>query len=78
MTTWVEYVEVNMAPEKVVALPKSMPLSKRISEAKKQLEEWLKSLGKPINKNRILRLKAWEQVDKEFKYHYEIIGREED
>ena len=55
-----------------------MPLSKRISEAKKQLEEWLKSLGKPINKNRILRLKAWEQVEKEYKYHYEIIGREDD
>ncbi|MGD9033652.1 MAG: hypothetical protein PVH02_13365 [Desulfobacteraceae bacterium] len=62
-----------------IALPKTMPRRRRISEASEQISEWLLSLERPFNyKTNMLRLKKFEQTDKEYIYHYEIHGKVED
>ena len=56
-----------------IALAKTVPRRRRISEASEQISEWLLSLERPFNyKTDMLRLNKIEQINKEYLYHYEI------
>ena len=62
-----------------IAIPKKMPRTQRVSAVSKQISEWLLSLERPFNyKANMLRLKKFEQTDKEYIYHYEIHTKVED
>jgi hypothetical protein len=62
-----------------IALPKTMPRSKQISEVSKQISEWLKSIESPYNfRTNMLRLNKIEQINEEYIYHYEIHRKVED
>lgn len=61
-----------------ISAPKRMLLTQQVSEVSKQISEWLKSLGKPVDRSHILRLRRFEEGDKEYRFHYEIVGRKGD
>jgi hypothetical protein len=62
-----------------ITIPKKMPRPKKISEVSRQLSEWLESHEKPYNfRTNMLRLKKFEQTEKEYIYHYEIQRKVED
>jgi len=55
-----------------------MPLISRISEASKQINEWLKSLEVAFNNEKDkLQMIKWELNDREYRYHYLIIKGKE-
>ena len=65
-----------MAESLIISLPISMPLGGRLSEANKQLSEWLAALDQPfiIWKDQ-LQLTTCKQNGNEYSYHY-IIRRD--
>lgn len=68
----------NMLQSKTVTLPRTMPLTVRISEASKRISEWLRSLDKPFNyETDKLQLTRFERSDTAYSYHYAIINRKE-
>ena len=59
----------------IISIPKTMPLTERISEVNRQLSEWLNSLDKGFDCGRdVLRLTRYEQNASKYSYHY-IIDR---
>jgi hypothetical protein len=65
----------NMLEFTVISLQKTMPLAERISEANRQISEWIKSLEEPFNDDEDdIQLKEYEQKDGKHVYHY-IIAR---
>jgi hypothetical protein len=63
---------------KTITVPKSMPLTERISEVSSQISEWLDSFGEISDADRkTMRLRKAEQIDKEYKYHYSVSLGEE-
>jgi hypothetical protein len=68
----------DMSERKTIVLPKSEPLGKRVSSAGKQIREWLSSLERPSGQSTYaLRLKRWDQNGGKYRYHYELLQREE-
>jgi hypothetical protein len=65
-----------MAESLIISLPISMPLGGRLSEANKQLSEWLATLDQPfiIWKDE-LKLTSCQRNGHEYSYHY-IIHRD--
>ncbi len=58
----------------VVTLPKKMPLAMRISEASRQIKEWLKTADITLNnESNKLQMAKWEIKNREHHYHYSII-----
>ena len=56
-----------------IVLPRKMPLSRRISEASRQLKEWFQSPDILFNNERDkLRMTKWELDEREYRYHYLI------
>jgi len=65
-----------MLQSKTISLPSSMSVAERISEVKKQLQEWLASVQPPFRYSTdALRLKKHERVGREHIYEYEILYR---
>jgi len=57
-----------------VTLPKKIPLAMRISDASRQIKEWLKTADIALNNERDkLQLTKWELKNREYHYHYSII-----
>ncbi len=57
-----------------VTLPKKMPLAMRISDASRQIKEWLKTADITLNNERDkLQMTKWEIKNREYHYHYSII-----
>lgn len=65
-----------MSESIIVTLPKKMPLVIRISEASKQITEWLQSFDKPFNceKDR-LHLTRCKHTDRGYSYRYSLVRR---
>lgn len=62
----------------VITLPKTMSIDKRISEASRQITEWLQSFEKPFKDGADkLQLTKCEIKQEEYSYHYSIINRRE-
>ena len=62
----------------IITLQKPMSLVKRISEVKKQIRRWLKSLEKPLCDGKYtLQLTKYERKNREYCYHYSIIWGKE-
>ena len=56
-----------------VTLPKKMPLAMRISDASRQIKEWLKTADIALNNERHkLQLTKWEIKNRDYHYHYSI------
>jgi len=65
----------NILESKTITIPKSVPLTKRISEVNKQISEWLRSLDRhPYIETDDLRLSRCEQNHNRYIYHYEILA----
>jgi hypothetical protein len=66
-----------MSESIIVTLPKKMPLERRISEASKQITEWLQSFDKPFNceKDR-LHLTRCKHTDRGYSYRYSLVRRQ--
>jgi hypothetical protein len=65
----------NMRESTVISLQKKMSLPERISEANRQISEWIKSLEEPFkDEENDIQLKKYEQKDGKHIYHY-IIAR---
>ena len=59
-----------------IAIPKNMALSEQISEVKKQLQEWLKSLNPKFKYSKDgLRLKRYETIGRKHIFEYELYYR---
>lgn len=59
-----------------IALPKNMPLGRRISETSKKINEWLNSFEVQFDDERDkLHLKKMEIKNQEYRYSYSIISR---
>ncbi|UCF55872.1 MAG: hypothetical protein JSW15_07080 [Deltaproteobacteria bacterium] len=57
-----------------IVLPRKMSLTERISEASRQINEWLQSLDVVFNNERDkLQMTKWERNDREYRYHYLVI-----
>jgi hypothetical protein len=57
-----------------IVLPRKMSLSGRISEASRQINEWLLSPDVVFKNERDkLQMTKWERDDREYRYHYLII-----
>ena len=57
-----------------ISLPTTMPLIERLSEANRQLSEWLESLENPFDiETDTFELKKCNRTDNEYSYHYTII-----
>jgi len=57
-----------------ITLPKKMPLSMRISDASRQIKDWLKAADIALNNERHkLQMTKWEIKNREYHYHYSII-----
>jgi hypothetical protein len=68
----------DMNNSKTVTLPRTMPLTIRISEASRKISEWLRSLDRPFNhETDKLQLTRYERSETAFSYHYSIINRKE-
>ena len=67
-----------MIESKLIVLPRSWSLTKRIIEVSNQISTWLESLDQPtpIMKDR-LRLTKCERTDREYRYYYSIIKSKE-
>ena len=65
-----------MSESIIVTLPEKMPLVKRISEASRQITEWLESFDMPFNceKDR-LHLTKCEHTDGGYSYRYSVVKR---
>jgi len=67
-----------MTNSKTIAIPKNTALSEQISEVKKQLREWLRSLEPPFRYPRdALRLKRYEKGGRKHVFEYEVYYRSE-
>lgn len=65
-----------MAESTNINLPKTMPLSERISEAEKLISKWITSLKVPFDGQKDdIRLIKYERDNKEYSYNY-IIARD--
>ncbi len=65
-------------PESItITLPRKMPLINRISEASRQIAEWLQTLNVPFKTEKYkLLLVKYELNAREFRYHYSIINHQ--
>jgi hypothetical protein len=64
---------LNMLESTNITLPKSMSITKRISEANKRISEWIMSLEVPFDFEKDdIRLKKCERDNDKFSYHYTI------
>ena len=65
-----------MTNSKTIAIPKNTALSEQISEVKKQLKEWLRSLEPPFKHYRDgLRLKRYATTGRKHIFEYELYYR---
>lgn len=65
-----------MAESITINLPKTMPLTKRVSEVNQRLSEWIVSLDTPFNVEKdTFQLRKCARNEKEFSYQY-IISRD--
>ena len=65
--------ELTMLEFTTITLPKTMPLTERISEVSRQISEWLESLEIPFNDEKdVLRLTRYERNDEKHSYHYSV------
>lgn len=63
-----------MSNSLTIVLPRKMSLTERISQASKQINEWLQSLDVAFSNERDkLQMAKWERNDREYRYHYLII-----
>ena len=66
-----------MSESIIVTLPKKMPLERRISEASKQITEWLQSFDTPFNcEKERLHLTGCEHTDRGYSYRYSLVKRQ--
>jgi hypothetical protein len=66
----------DMAESITITLPKTMPLTKRVSEVNLQLSEWIESLEPPFNVEKdTFQLRKFDQNENEYSYQY-IISRD--
>lgn len=65
-----------MAESITITLPKTMPLTKRVSEVNLQLSEWIETLETPFNIEKdTFQLRKFDQNESEYSYQY-IINRD--
>ena len=56
-----------------ITLPKTMPITKQISEANKQISKWIKSLEIPFDGEKDdIRLIKCERNDEDLSYYYRV------
>ena len=59
-----------------IFLPRKMSLSGRISEASRQVKEWLLSPNVVFNNERDkLLMTKWERDEREYRYHYQVASK---
>jgi hypothetical protein len=67
-----------MSERKIIVLPRSEPLGKRVSSAGAQIRDWLESLdGTADASTYALRLKRCDRTSGNYRYHYELMQRRE-
>jgi hypothetical protein len=67
-----------MLESKIIILPRTMSLVKRISEVSTQIRGWLKSVDQPLDDVKgKLQLRKCERNNREYCYHYSIIRRKQ-
>lgn len=65
-----------MAESITITLPKTMPLTKRVTEVNLQLSEWIESLETPFNVEKdTFQLRKCDRNENEYSYQY-IINRD--
>jgi len=63
-----------MPESTTISIPKKLPLSERILNAKKKISTWTDSLDKPFDeKADAVQLKKIEKHEEEFRYEYIIV-----
>ena len=69
---WIYMKTPTMIEQTIITLPKSMPLSKRISAVSREISEWLRSLEEPFNVEKDVVYLARYKRNGRFTYHYVI------